>query len=274
MPRWLYAGMLWVFCAGAPVFAQTAAGPSVAVTPLVAQTGVSASTAALVSDSVAAQVQQSSAFSRVLGQREMEATLGIEQQRQLLACSSESCLVEVAEALNVDYLMLGSVGRLGSVWLVNLKLVRARNAVMAAAVSERATGSEDVLLDAARKATQHLLVAANLVAPPLAAAPDEAAPEGSAGLGAARLGLWAGGGIALVGVVPMVMVAVAGLAVAAFMLQGMFGLVVPVTRIPLAAKVAVAATGAGGAAVGVLAALLLGAVGLTLVAVGTVTSLL
>ncbi len=62
---------------------------------------------------------------RVVTQSEMAAMLGAERQRQLLGCSAEgsSCLAELAGALDVAGIVLGSVAKVGDELAVQVKIV-------------------------------------------------------------------------------------------------------------------------------------------------------
>src|SRR5438046_7919376 len=51
---------------------------------------------------------------QVVTRKQIDAVLGLERQKQLLGCadSSSSCLTELAGALGVDAILVGSVARL------------------------------------------------------------------------------------------------------------------------------------------------------------------
>ena len=76
---------------------------------------------------------------RVTTQREIAALLGMERQRELLGCSAESasCLAELAGALGVDGVVTGSLGKLGSAYTVNVKIISARDGSSLGAKSGR-----------------------------------------------------------------------------------------------------------------------------------------
>lgn len=64
-----------------------------------------------------------------IGRSDIASLLGLERQRQLLGCSEDaSCLADIGGALGVDYLLVGSVGRLGTILRLDLKLVDGRKA--------------------------------------------------------------------------------------------------------------------------------------------------
>lgn len=61
---------------------------------------------------------------RVVSQRDLAATIGLERQRQLLGSCDDSCMAELAAALGTDTLLVGDLGLLGSSYTLSLKLIR------------------------------------------------------------------------------------------------------------------------------------------------------
>ncbi|MBS2029218.1 MAG: hypothetical protein JST54_15050 [Deltaproteobacteria bacterium] len=59
----------------------------------------------------------------VLSPADIEATLGVDRQRQLLGCGASSCLAELGAALGVDYIVRGSVSVLDQDTLLTLALI-------------------------------------------------------------------------------------------------------------------------------------------------------
>ena len=99
---------------------------------------------------------------KVTTAREIQQVLGFERQKQLLGCGedSASCLAELANALGVDGLVSGSIGKLGSVYQVNLKIISAQTAETLASFAARARSEEqvlDVLAQAAREMSARVL---------------------------------------------------------------------------------------------------------------------
>ncbi|MFL5319399.1 MAG: hypothetical protein ACJ790_07060 [Myxococcaceae bacterium] len=79
---------------------------------------------------------------------QVEAVIGMERQKQLLGCGDQSaeCTAELAGALGVDLLIVGSLGKVGSGFLVNLTVVSAKDAQAVFVMSNRVK-DEDALLD-------------------------------------------------------------------------------------------------------------------------------
>ena len=111
---------LFVLCIVSALCAQAAtpapataadSRPLVAVKNLDAQ-GVSATDAALVGDQLRSQLMSARRF-RVIERSQMEAILK-EQGFQQSGCTSDECAVEVGQMLGVKYMMVGSLGMIGS----------------------------------------------------------------------------------------------------------------------------------------------------------------
>lgn len=102
--------------------------------------------ASLLTEQLLTSLHQSERFSRVTSPADLEATMGLEQQRQLLDCDAVSCFAEVAAALGATYMAIGTVGRLGSAYNLSLRVLSARRgAVEAVAARQVPIGQEDVL---------------------------------------------------------------------------------------------------------------------------------
>jgi hypothetical protein len=94
---------------------------------------------------------------RVTTPREVASLLGLERQKQLLGCAEDAsnCIAELANALGVDGLLLGDIGKFGNTYQVNLKVIAAANGRVLAAYSERVT-SEEMLLDVFSRAAERI----------------------------------------------------------------------------------------------------------------------
>ncbi|MEW5854161.1 MAG: hypothetical protein AB2A00_35630, partial [Myxococcota bacterium] len=138
-----------------------AASGAVAVYPLAAKAGVPQPTADLVTEALVNEVRASAVFSRVMSPRDMEAMGDQDAVRQ---CTSEACMLEMAGAFGADYALFGTVGQVGSSYLVNLKLMSVRELRIAGTASQRAAAaSAESLLDATRPAVHSMLQQAGLM---------------------------------------------------------------------------------------------------------------
>jgi hypothetical protein len=133
--------------------------------------------AELLSEVVVSSIRAKRIFAQVVSVSEIRDTLSFEQQRQMLQCDARSCLAEMAGALGVDYVVSGSVGRLGSALVFSLKLVDVKTGVGESAVSRVLEGATDEV--AARHVDQmvsELLASSALVPPTASQAPHTAVP--------------------------------------------------------------------------------------------------
>ena len=97
--------------------------------------GVSKDTAELVTENMVATIRTDNRVSRVITLAEVRAAMSFDVQKQLANCDSSSCLAEIAGTMGVDYLVLGSLGKVGGIWVYNLSLVEAATGTGVATVS-------------------------------------------------------------------------------------------------------------------------------------------
>lgn len=117
---------------------------------------------------------------RVTTSSEIQQLLGFERQKQLLGCSdsSASCMAELANALGVDGIVTGSIGKIGSAYQLNLKIIAAGDGAPLAAYSARAKQDEAVLDELTRGAKSMASeLFKKLGKTPLAQASDAPKPE-------------------------------------------------------------------------------------------------
>ncbi|MEW5852766.1 MAG: hypothetical protein AB2A00_28540, partial [Myxococcota bacterium] len=155
--------------------------PSVAITNLVAQYGVDPGMAVLLTEQLAEGARQTGAFSRVISASELESIVGAAAAQQMSTCDSEGCLVELAGGLGVEFLLRGSLGKIGQSYVFSARLISMQKGVAVASVSERIRGdTEEVVLDAVGTILKRLLEQAGLApAPepaPVVAQPPPPAP--------------------------------------------------------------------------------------------------
>ncbi len=132
-----------------------AGGVKVAVMPLRSQ-GLEEDVGKNLTQIVALELKNLPAFS-VISQDEIAAMLQLEANKQEIGCDDASCFAELGGALGVDYLVIGTVGRLGDTFLVGLKLINTRKAEVVNRINESFKGRESDLLRAARFAVFQLV---------------------------------------------------------------------------------------------------------------------
>ncbi len=102
-------------------------------------TGLDKKHLALITDSLISEIRKLQNVS-AMGMNEIQALLSLEEQRQMLGCSDESCLLEVAAALGADYIILGSIGKIGDESVFTLKRLEMRTGKALYTFSKRYKG--------------------------------------------------------------------------------------------------------------------------------------
>ena len=94
----------------------------------------------------------------MIGKSDINSIVGFEKQKQVMGCAEDStCLAEIGGALGVDYILVGSLGGLGDLFRIDLKLVDAKRAKVRARVGVTVEGKESRLVAAIQKAVHDLV---------------------------------------------------------------------------------------------------------------------
>lgn len=70
--------------------------------------------------------------------------LGFDRQRQLLGCEASTCVAELSGALGSEALVTGNIGKVGTAYTVNLKLLDAKNGSTLVSRSDRVSTEDDL----------------------------------------------------------------------------------------------------------------------------------
>ena len=141
-----------------------------AVLDLDAKEGVSAGVVSTVTDYLRTQLVKTNKFN-IVTRENMESILK-EQQFQLSGCTSQECIVQMGQLLGVRNMFTGSIGKVGSTYIINLKLINVQSGKIDKADAEEAY-SEDQLLLATRNLASKM---AGLQTTPIASPQAAAAP--------------------------------------------------------------------------------------------------
>jgi len=100
----------------------------------------------VVTDALVAELRKLDGVT-VVSMDEVRAMLDLESQKQLLGCADDSCLAEIASALGVDELVIGSIARVGDGTVFSLKRIDQREAKTKGGLNKRleAASGEEVL---------------------------------------------------------------------------------------------------------------------------------
>jgi hypothetical protein len=82
----------------------------------------------------------------VIGQDDIAALLGFEQQKELIDCSDTSCIADLGGALGVDKILIVKIARLGNDWVATAKIINIRETKVESRVNEIVPGEVKDLL--------------------------------------------------------------------------------------------------------------------------------
>lgn len=131
--------------------------PTIAVNDL-SPRGVQASDAAIVSERLRSELVRGGAF-RVMDRGQMDVVLREQAFQQSGACDQSECAVQMGKLLSVDQMVVGSVGKLGSLYTLSAQLLDVETGAIALSVNQDFQGPVEDLLSQAVP-----LIAAKLVA--------------------------------------------------------------------------------------------------------------
>ena len=144
----------------------------------------------------------------VVSQADIIAMLDYEKQKAVCTDGSDSCLAEVGAALGAERVVAGTIGKLGSDYILAARLMNVKKGAVEARAEIPVSGPPEQLRRAAKNAGRRLFNAGDL---PVDAKVD-ASPIGKASAGPGPL-LWVGGVVIGVGVATGVVAgALAGIA--------------------------------------------------------------
>jgi TolB-like protein len=135
--------------------ALAAKKPRLAVLALQAE-GVEVTVTSTVDETLTADLAKSGQY-EVIGRSEIAAMAGFESDKMKLGCTGDAaCLAEIGGALGVEKLVFGSLGKVGSTYVLNTKLVDIHGAHVLARDTETVTNL-DALIAAVARSAQILL---------------------------------------------------------------------------------------------------------------------
>lgn len=118
--------------------------PLVAISPLQAKK-VDPEEVDLISEALAGELQNTGAF-RVMERGQMDRILKEQGFQASGLCDGNECAVEVGKVLGIDKVVVGSVGRIGTLFIINTRLVDVQTGEILASVHRTKDGElKDVL---------------------------------------------------------------------------------------------------------------------------------
>jgi TolB-like protein len=116
---------------------------------------------AILTESLAGEVEAVSGCS-VVSQADILAMLDFERQKAVCTDGSDSCLAEVGQALGAERVVAGTVGKLGSEYVLTVRLMNVRKGVVEQRVEEAVSGAPSRLRHTAKNAGRRLFGADEL----------------------------------------------------------------------------------------------------------------
>ena len=108
--------------------APVAEKPGIAVMSVKSVHGVSSGMGDLVNEMILVRLKNGDRFSSVVGGSDMAAMIDLEAQKQALGCAEESCLAELGGALGVPYMFNASIGKMGTLMVLTVKIIAVEEA--------------------------------------------------------------------------------------------------------------------------------------------------
>jgi len=134
---------------------EAAERPKLAVLDMEAQ-GVEKATADTVTDIVTVSLKKLGVFD-VISRADIQQMLNFEESKQLVGCTSSSnCIAEIGGALGVARVVTGSVGKLGTSYVLNLSLLDTKTAKVIERETREAK-SQEALVQAAQDGSRFLV---------------------------------------------------------------------------------------------------------------------
>jgi TolB-like protein len=149
--------LLIVACAVVAAHAEQDKRIGIAVNDLTGQ-GIEQSVAAVISERLRVELINTGAF-RVMERAEMKQILQ-EQGFQQTDCVDNSCIVKIGQLLGVEHMVMGTIGMVGSIYTISIRLVNvATGEVLYTASEDCRCPIEDVLTTATRNTAMKLELA-------------------------------------------------------------------------------------------------------------------
>jgi TolB-like protein len=133
-----------LFCWGGFVSANQPI--AIAVMDFTSKGGVTAKQMDALSDMLANEIRAKGNY-RVIGKSDIKSMIDLESNKISLGCNDDSCLAEIGGALGVNWVVIGNVSKFGQSYLLNLKMIDVRNAVVAASISKKIDQGQEALID-------------------------------------------------------------------------------------------------------------------------------
>jgi len=128
----------------------------IAVMTLKNASGITTGEAELITDRLGVELFNTGRVN-VMERNQMQEVLKEQGFQQSGTCSDEACLVEMGQMLGVQFLVSGSIGKLGSMYMINLRVINVNTAEIAHVVSEDINGGIEQVVGRLKGIAQQLV---------------------------------------------------------------------------------------------------------------------
>jgi PBP1b-binding outer membrane lipoprotein LpoB len=109
--------------------------------------GVDSSISMVVTDIFTNQIQANGKY-RVMERSQMNKILNEQGFQNSGICNSTECAVEIGRLLSIDKMFIGSIGKLGESWVINIRMINIRTGEILSNLSKQVMGKADDLSSA------------------------------------------------------------------------------------------------------------------------------
>lgn len=106
--------------------------------------GIDSGISMVITDIFTNQIQADGKY-RVMERSQMNKVLGEQGFQNSGTCNSTECAVEIGRLLSIDKMFIGSIGKLGESWVINIRMVNIRTGEILSDISKQVAGKADVL---------------------------------------------------------------------------------------------------------------------------------
>jgi hypothetical protein len=110
--------------------------------------GIDSGVSMVITDIFTNQIQANGRY-RVMERSQMNKILNEQGFQNSGACSTTECAVEIGRLLSIDNMFVGSIGKLGESWIINIRLISIKTGEIVSNLSKQVVGKVDNLSSAA-----------------------------------------------------------------------------------------------------------------------------
>ena len=136
--------------------APAPAGPLRVAVPRMRASGVEETLADTLTDVIAVEAGRVEGV-EAIGMSDIDAMLGIEQQKQLIGCDDVSCMAEIGGALGVRAIISSKLGIVGDTYLLTLRVIDTKTVKVLSSSQKTVEGRPDALIATLRSAVPEAL---------------------------------------------------------------------------------------------------------------------